>query len=213
MDTARRVHLLFSRASLTGKFTDYREVEEALSAAVEDAAGSPWIHLYGAHLNIGLHRLERARRDVNALRSSLAALTLAADIALQEGGYHDAEAGYQAALEVERTWDLLARLAYYRAKTGAPEEAEHLYDEARAILTVKQMRHYAWLELQKGLIDWDHVQAELGEVVLTRKPGRSSSDEVTFFKSVGVAVQDAFAADITVKHAIEHGLGQTVAWS
>jgi len=67
--------------------------------------------------------------------------------------------------------------------------------------------------IESGLIDWDHIQAELGEVVLNRKPGRSSDDEVTFFKSVGVAVQDAFAADIAVKYAIMHGVGQSVDWS
>ena len=67
--------------------------------------------------------------------------------------------------------------------------------------------------IEAGLIDWDHVQAELGEVILNQQPGRISDADVTLFKSVGVAVQDAFAADNAVKSAVEHGLGQTVEWS
>jgi ornithine cyclodeaminase len=40
--------------------------------------------------------------------------------------------------------------------------------------------------------------AELGEVILGRRPGRTSTEQITFFKSVGVAVQDAIAAQIAL---------------
>ncbi len=50
------------------------------------------------------------------------------------------------------------------------------------------------IPLQAGLFDESHISNELGEVVLGRKPGRESAEEITFFKSVGVAVQDALAA-------------------
>lgn len=66
--------------------------------------------------------------------------------------------------------------------------------------------------IQAGLIEWSHVQAELGDVVLGYHPGRRDDDAVTFFKSVGVAVQDAFAADVAVRNAQAAGLGQTVTW-
>lgn len=39
---------------------------------------------------------------------------------------------------------------------------------------------------------------------------RTSEAEVTFFKSVGVAVQDVAVADLVLKRAIELGLGQEV---
>jgi hypothetical protein len=39
--------------------------------------------------------------------------------------------------------------------TGAPEAADRLYARAQDRLTAKQMRHYAWLELQRGVIDLD----------------------------------------------------------
>jgi len=61
--------------------------------------------------------------------------------------------------------------------------------------------------IRVGLFDESHIQAELGEVVLGQKPGRESEDQITFFKSVGVAVQDAMAAQValTNAHALQIG--------
>lgn len=64
--------------------------------------------------------------------------------------------------------------------------------------------------IQSGLISEAHIYAELGEVVLGRKAGRTSGDEITFFKSVGIAVQDALAAQVALKNAAQMGLGQSV---
>jgi ornithine cyclodeaminase/alanine dehydrogenase-like protein (mu-crystallin family) len=61
-----------------------------------------------------------------------------------------------------------------------------------------------------GLFAPEGIHAELGEIILGRKVGRESTAEVTVFKSVGVAVQDAVAADVAVKKAREMGLGQEV---
>ena len=54
--------------------------------------------------------------------------------------------------------------------------------------------------------------AELGEVILGERPGRISETQITFFKSVGVAVQDALAAQLALQNAQEMGLGQQVTW-
>jgi len=54
--------------------------------------------------------------------------------------------------------------------------------------------------------DW----TELGEVVAGLKPGRQSSGEITFFKSVGVAVQDVAATGAALKEAQRLGLGRVV---
>ncbi len=66
--------------------------------------------------------------------------------------------------------------------------------------------------LKAGLINKDHIYAELGEIVLGKKPGRTSADEVTFFKSVGNAVQDAVAAQAILKEAERLGLGTLIPW-
>jgi alanine dehydrogenase len=45
-----------------------------------------------------------------------------------------------------------------------------------------------------GLIGPNHVHAELGELVAGERPGRANREQITLYKSVGVAVQDAAAA-------------------
>ncbi len=54
------------------------------------------------------------------------------------------------------------------------------------------------------------ADAEIGEIVNGDKPGRESDDEITFFKSVGVAVQDAVAASMVLTEAEEKDLGTIV---
>lgn len=51
------------------------------------------------------------------------------------------------------------------------------------------------------------IDAEIGEIVNGNKEGRQSDDEITFFKSVGVAVQDAVAASAVLAEAETKGLG------
>jgi alanine dehydrogenase len=54
------------------------------------------------------------------------------------------------------------------------------------------------------------VHAELGELVSGARPGRTSQDELTLYKSVGVAVQDAAAAALVLSAARERGVGREV---
>jgi len=53
---------------------------------------------------------------------------------------------------------------------------------------------------------------EIGDLVLGKAAGRISSHQVTFFKSVGIAVQDAMAAQLALHNALEMNLGQNVSW-
>ena len=45
------------------------------------------------------------------------------------------------------------------------------------------------------------ITAEIGEVIAGRHPGRRSTDEITLFKSVGVAVSDLASADLVYQNA------------
>ncbi len=67
------------------------------------------------------------------------------------------------------------------------------------------------IPLQKGLLREGDI-AEIGEVIAGKAAGRSSPEQITFFKSVGVAVQDAMAARVAVANAKKMGLGTEVAW-
>lgn len=55
-----------------------------------------------------------------------------------------------------------------------------------------------------------HIDAEIGEVVNGDQPGRRDESEITFFKSVGIATQDAAAAAAVLKQALSKGLGKTL---
>jgi alanine dehydrogenase len=66
------------------------------------------------------------------------------------------------------------------------------------------------IPLQRGDITREHIIAELGEIVSGLHPGRIDADQITFFKSVGVAVQDAAAAGIALANAQSNGRGTTV---
>jgi ornithine cyclodeaminase len=54
------------------------------------------------------------------------------------------------------------------------------------------------------------VHAELGELVAGTRPGRSSQDQITLYKSVGVAVQDAAAAALVLSAAKERSAGREI---
>ena len=64
--------------------------------------------------------------------------------------------------------------------------------------------------IEAGLITEDHVHAEIGEIYMKEKPGRVSSEQVTLYKSVGVAVQDAVAARLVLDAAQARGAGTRI---
>ena len=63
------------------------------------------------------------------------------------------------------------------------------------------------LPIQEGAITEEHIHASLGEVVAGLKPGREADEEITLFKSVGLAVQDAATAARVYALAREAGVG------
>jgi ornithine cyclodeaminase/alanine dehydrogenase len=58
-----------------------------------------------------------------------------------------------------------------------------------------------------GEWSWDKVAGNLGDVVLGKVKGRTSPDEVTLFKSVGLAIQDMSAAKLVFDEASKRGIG------
>ena len=65
--------------------------------------------------------------------------------------------------------------------------------------------------IRDGAITADHIHAELGELVAGSRPGRTSAAQITLYKSVGVAAQDAAAAALVLAGARALGLGTDVA--
>ncbi|HET6202614.1 MAG TPA: ornithine cyclodeaminase family protein [Planctomycetota bacterium] len=68
------------------------------------------------------------------------------------------------------------------------------------------------LPIREGAIADTHVVAELGSVLAGRAPGRGTEEEVTVFKSLGLAVEDVAAARFVVDRAVAGGLGERIAF-
>ena len=64
--------------------------------------------------------------------------------------------------------------------------------------------------IKAGVIGQKNIYAELGEIAAGMKPGRTSEDEITLFKSVGIAVQDVAAASAVLKKAESLNLGSRI---
>jgi ornithine cyclodeaminase/alanine dehydrogenase-like protein (mu-crystallin family) len=64
--------------------------------------------------------------------------------------------------------------------------------------------------IRSGHITEASIEAELGEVIAGTRPGRRAAAEITLFKSVGLAVQDAVAAGAILRRAEAEGLGNVI---
>ena len=79
----------------------------------------------------------------------------------------------------------------------------------RARVVVDQ-RDAAMAEAGDIIIGRATIDAEIGEIVNGDRPGRQNDREITFFKSVGLAVQDAVTAAAVLKAAEQKGLGTVI---
>ncbi len=66
------------------------------------------------------------------------------------------------------------------------------------------------IPIEQGMMTADHIYAELGDIIVGRKTGRESPEEITFFKSVGVAVQDVAVSAAVLESARRMALGVEV---
>ena len=64
--------------------------------------------------------------------------------------------------------------------------------------------------IQEGRFNASHVAAELGEVIANPKLGRTGAEQVTIFKSLGMAVEDVAAAELAYRRAGEVARGAAI---
>ncbi len=109
-----------------------------------------------ATIDLALHRVDRVGPDLVSspgAAGSREGRGLLADVALQAGRWDEARAAYEELISDDRAWQDLGRLADLERQLGDFELADRLYAEAEEELTAKQMRAYAWVELQRGQLD------------------------------------------------------------
>ncbi|MCI0400633.1 MAG: ornithine cyclodeaminase family protein [Gammaproteobacteria bacterium] len=67
--------------------------------------------------------------------------------------------------------------------------------------------------LREGAIGPDHIRAEIGEVLTGEKAGRTSTEEITLFKSLGLAIEDLAVAEYLYRKAKELNAGTWIEFS
>src|SRR6266511_4376802 len=97
---------------------------------------------------------------------------------------------------------------------GLPHVRELSTDAVAAATVFADSRESALAEagdlvipIRAGELTKDHVVAEIGEVLLGRHAGRSSPDEITLFKSLGLAIEDVIAGAYIQSQATSRGFG------
>jgi ornithine cyclodeaminase/alanine dehydrogenase-like protein (mu-crystallin family) len=134
-----------------------------------------------------------------ALGADLICTTTAAREPILEGawlspGAHVNAVGacFAAARELDTAAVVRARLVVDRLESALAESGDFLIPKT------------------EGAIGDDHIAGELGSVLLGHIAGRRSSDELTLFKSLGIAVEDLAAAHYIYAQALATGSGVSV---
>lgn len=117
---------------------------------------------------------------------------------------------------VEKRW--LARGAHVNAVGSSIPSARELDTETIAHASLFTDRRESCLNeagdyllaAAEGAVGPDHIKAEVGEVLVGTHAGREHEDELTVFKSLGLAVEDLASAELVVRRAREQGVGVEV---
>jgi tetratricopeptide (TPR) repeat protein len=153
------VYRTYQKASLAGDLAALAAAEATIERAIPLLPHRGDLYLLKANVAFKLHRLgdvQAALLAVPSVQCSDEGRLIHADLDFQHGRYSEAKRGYCDALDANRSWGALARLAYLAGKTGDPAGADRLYEEAQDELTAKELRSYAWLEVQRGFLDFAH---------------------------------------------------------
>lgn len=151
----RRAYGLYQHAALTGRLDEFAAADAAIAEAFDQVGPWPDLCLLKANLDMKFHRLTETKHALAmapGLAESFPGRAIWIDIHMQEGRYTLAKQMCEELVAEDRTWDGLARLAYWESKFGDSEEAERVYTDAEDEITAKEMRGYAWVQLQKGIL-------------------------------------------------------------
>jgi tetratricopeptide (TPR) repeat protein len=154
----RSIYFFYRRASLTGSVSDIQSAQAQIGKVLKQLGSVPDFYLIRANLELKLHQIAEAKSDLaKAADGGLGSdfTLLQAEIALQEGRHADAIACCRKSIQTHRTWEGLARLAHLNSLAGDFAGAQREYLAAENEITAKEMRSYAWVEVQRGLLEFN----------------------------------------------------------
>jgi ornithine cyclodeaminase/alanine dehydrogenase-like protein (mu-crystallin family) len=103
-----------------------------------------------------------------------------------------------------------ASIPQARELDSATIAAAELFVDSRESAT-HEAGDYQLALTEEAIAGPQHIRAELGEVLLGSRPGRSDAQALTVFRSLGLAVEDLAAAELAVDNARRAGAGVEVA--
>ena len=162
-NATRYAHRLYQRASFNGDLRGLRAAERAIDLVAAQVQRPDDLLLLKASLCLKLHRTGDAQRILEShseLRDTDEVMKIEADLLFQHGRYAEAWSAFLRAIEKNRSWDNLARYAHYLCKFEGADRADEVYAEAEDELTSKQMRSFAWIQLQRGVLDLERGRFE-----------------------------------------------------
>lgn len=151
----RYAYLQVQQAQLTGNFSDFYLANQSLEAFPNDRE----LIFLRAKIALSMHDITQGKNlydKLNTYPNDARTEDLAIDIALQQGQYQHAVEMLTQRLQRDAQWSDLARYAHLVHKFGDSATADQLYIAAQERLSVKQIKDYAWLELQRGIIDLEN---------------------------------------------------------
>ncbi|MGH9349744.1 MAG: ornithine cyclodeaminase family protein [Vicinamibacterales bacterium] len=175
-------------------FSEVRRLRDVRIWSPAQASRERFVDQMQPHAGVPLHAAQTAEEAVRGADLIVLATTSATpvvDVSWIAPGSHIVSVGAPRPYEREIDPALTARARLFvDTRAGALAESGDLV-----------------MGIAEGRFDRDHVSGELGELVLGRVDGRRSDDEITIFKSVGMAVEDVIAADLVYRRALERGVG------
>lgn len=99
-------------------------------------------------------------------------------------------------------------IAAARELDSATVAASSLFVDRRES-TINESGDYL-IAMREGAITADHIRAEIGELLLGKARGRTSPEEITVFKSLGLAIEDLASAQFLFVEAERRGTGTWV---
>lgn len=209
-------------AAVSGVATDLLAREDASKLAIVGAGVQARTHLLAMSEVRSIERCrvvsrtaEHARRFVDEMKRSVPFAIEAVENVKEALDGADMIVTVTSAKEpvVRREWIAGgAHLNVVGSSTPAAREVDTATVAASSMFvdrresTVNEAGDYLFAA-REGAIGPEHIRAELGEVLTGVKPGRTSPDEITLFKSLGLAVEDLAAADYLYRKAKELNSG------
>lgn len=183
------------RGQLLG-LVEVRDVEKVLVYDIVPSQSERYAEEMGEKLGVDIepaHSIEEVVRKVDILATATPSPTPIIVVDWLRPGLHLTTVGVSTAGKQE-----VATEVFKRGKLVVDE-----VDQTSKIGGIN-------VPFSKGLLRGEDIYAEIGEIILGKKPGRTSDEEVTVFVSSGLAIQDVATAKLVYEKALQRGIGRSV---